>query len=410
MKDIIGLPIDFDFKSLSKLSDLIYFDGPLLSHFMNSNGDNYLFYWVDADDDANRWLVVRVGLPAIQQYIKRKKTLFDLLHSSLEATVVIADINTEIECVNAICTTMASLPEEYLPDIDCFYTFQPDLSAKAYEILRLFDRSSLEIHLTGHNVGYGEMHYEDFVNVNQKLFSLWDRLSDKYYVKLCEAYKANNQKRSVPLGKKEEFRKIMQMDYSYAMAGSVRIVLTPRDRTYDFAPSSTDAFIQEFSNVIECGNTIERIREYTVKYGPEVMYDYKELVDLSCDKQLNIGVVHYCHADKSSRTVAINNTNKTRIAENLSNEVCEVEEIEIVGRFYSINTKNFKYGFSSVEDHGEKSDGSFEPIIRHLVPNFSFTKLYKVRISRNIKQKMTKCDQNYDKMFEISEIKPDQDE
>ena len=117
MKDIVGFPIDFDFKSLSKLSDLIYFDGPLLSHFMNSNRDNYLFYWVDADDDANRWLVVRVGMPAIQQYIRGEVTLFDLLHSSLEATVVIADINTEIECVNAICTTMASLPEEYLPDI-----------------------------------------------------------------------------------------------------------------------------------------------------------------------------------------------------------------------------------------------------------------------------------------------------
>lgn len=35
---------------LTKVSDLIYFDGPFLSHYVHKSGDNYLSYWVDCDD------------------------------------------------------------------------------------------------------------------------------------------------------------------------------------------------------------------------------------------------------------------------------------------------------------------------------------------------------------------------
>ena len=57
MKTINGFSINFDFSKLIKVADLIYYDGPLLSHYVSNKGENYLFYWVDVDNEYNRWVV-----------------------------------------------------------------------------------------------------------------------------------------------------------------------------------------------------------------------------------------------------------------------------------------------------------------------------------------------------------------
>lgn len=45
MKQIKGINIKKrDFSNFKKVADLIYFDGPLLSHYVTDKGDNYLFY------------------------------------------------------------------------------------------------------------------------------------------------------------------------------------------------------------------------------------------------------------------------------------------------------------------------------------------------------------------------------
>lgn len=57
---------------LTKVSDLIYFDGPFLSHYVHKSGDNYLSYWVDCDGEFQRWLVFRVGITSLQKYVDKK--------------------------------------------------------------------------------------------------------------------------------------------------------------------------------------------------------------------------------------------------------------------------------------------------------------------------------------------------
>ena len=69
MKCIEGYNIDYDFSQFKKVADLIYFEGPLLSHYVSSKGDDYLFYWVDRDGCDNRWLVLRVSMANLQKYI-----------------------------------------------------------------------------------------------------------------------------------------------------------------------------------------------------------------------------------------------------------------------------------------------------------------------------------------------------
>jgi hypothetical protein len=62
MKDVFSLTTltALPMGGLRHVRDLIYFDGPLLSHFKHPKGDDYLYYWCDCDEQANRWMVLRV--------------------------------------------------------------------------------------------------------------------------------------------------------------------------------------------------------------------------------------------------------------------------------------------------------------------------------------------------------------
>jgi len=58
MKEVNGFSMSFDFSKLKKKVDLIEMDGPLLSLYQNEQGDSYLFYWLDADSQYNRWMLI----------------------------------------------------------------------------------------------------------------------------------------------------------------------------------------------------------------------------------------------------------------------------------------------------------------------------------------------------------------
>ena len=96
MREIKGYNIDYDFSSFRKIADLIYFEGPLLSHYVSSKGDDYLFYWVDSDSNDNRWLVLRVSLANLQKYIGKDITLRELIETPNDGYLYTVDVNNDI--------------------------------------------------------------------------------------------------------------------------------------------------------------------------------------------------------------------------------------------------------------------------------------------------------------------------
>lgn len=60
MKEVNGKPSNFNIFDLTKVSDLIEFDGPLLSHFINDKNEDFLFLWCDVDQAYNRWVIFKV--------------------------------------------------------------------------------------------------------------------------------------------------------------------------------------------------------------------------------------------------------------------------------------------------------------------------------------------------------------
>ena len=127
MKTIKGICIKKrNFDKFKKVADLIYFDGPLLSHYVTNKGDNYLFYWIDQDDTNNRWMFIRTDYDNIQKYTNKKQTLRNVLSSPLDDIVYTVDIDEEGNHHNFQAHSIEDLPEDYLPTEDSYYEFEPE--------------------------------------------------------------------------------------------------------------------------------------------------------------------------------------------------------------------------------------------------------------------------------------------
>lgn len=132
MKQIKGINIKIkDFSKFKKVADLIYFDGPLLSHYVTEKGDNYLFYWIDEDDECNRWMVVRTDYANIKRYINHQITLLEVLTTPIDDIVYTMDIDDAGNHHNFQVHALEDLPEDYLPTPDSFYEFEPEDVNKA---------------------------------------------------------------------------------------------------------------------------------------------------------------------------------------------------------------------------------------------------------------------------------------
>lgn len=100
MRKIEGYDIQYDFSGFKKIADLIFFEGPFLSHYISDKGDDYLFYWVDKDETDNRWLVLRVSLANLQKYIAKELTLLQLIESPNDGYLYTVDVDNDVNYHN----------------------------------------------------------------------------------------------------------------------------------------------------------------------------------------------------------------------------------------------------------------------------------------------------------------------
>ena len=135
MRQIKGYNIDYDFSGFRKIADLIYFEGPLLSHYVSSKGDDYLFYWVDKDESDNRWLVLRTSLANLQKYMGKVITLRELIESPNDGYLYSVDVSNDISYHDVKLVQPSALPEEYLPEKDSYYAFEPIPMDEAEELM-----------------------------------------------------------------------------------------------------------------------------------------------------------------------------------------------------------------------------------------------------------------------------------
>ena len=113
---------------LRKISDLIEFDGAILSHFIDKKENNYLYYWTDQNEDFNRWLIWRIDKNDLFEYLRGKLSLREILLNRNKEFIYSVDINRELEYKNITAIEIDDCPSEYLPEKSSyFYSEFPEL-------------------------------------------------------------------------------------------------------------------------------------------------------------------------------------------------------------------------------------------------------------------------------------------
>jgi hypothetical protein len=164
MENLQGVNIEsLPLKSLTKVSDLYYFDGPLLSHYQSSNGENYFYHWVDVDNDYNRWLVFRVSNERLQAFMNKRISLHKIISEPDDHFVYKVDINKDFEQENVMMVYPENIPETYLPvkqstfDVETKHDFNLASFSEQYHqgVLQAYYNNSSK-------VGYNEINIELF--------------------------------------------------------------------------------------------------------------------------------------------------------------------------------------------------------------------------------------------------------
>lgn len=381
MKTINGFNLKFDFSKLIKVADLIYYEGPLLSHYMSSKGENYLFYWVDVDDEYNRWVVIRTDIFSIQQYLEKKVTLHSVITHPNDGFVYTVDIDNDIQYHNIKVIPIDDLPEEYIPTENSYYSFEVKDDMDLAAISQKYSSGILEIHISGRDVKYGSIPLNKFAPIIPKIEEIRKSMSSKF-IKRVKHLNANLEK-----GAKQnidrELRLDTQFEYMYSLAGSIRIILKPINQQVSFSSTYSDDFAQDLIHLFKAGYDKESILSFSGLYDKNVLKKYNDFVSFLNEEDLALGIKWHNANSSISYKQEISTNDAKKILANLSDfEFNNKEEIKLCGRFYLINIRSGNYAFESTEGDDFKSIGYLDEARRQMAYNITFNKTYQVVIER----------------------------
>ncbi len=136
MKELKGTIIDKLPFELIKQGDIVYYEGPLESHFIDENGNNYLMLWHDINKTVDRCILFKVNDNSFKEYIFGEISLYDLIQK--EETVYIIDINNS-EYVSIINVEINEIVD--LPSIDS-YLNEELMESYAKNLLKEYDKDN----------------------------------------------------------------------------------------------------------------------------------------------------------------------------------------------------------------------------------------------------------------------------
>ena len=132
MEKLNAFPItDLGIK-LKLQGDLLYHEGPLLSHFVNADNINehYFYKWADSDDECNRWLIFRVSVEKLQLFFEQKLSLLQLIKQN--PFVYFIDLDNDLNQKNVLICETSHIPEDYLPSANAVFK---ELQYEAYALV-----------------------------------------------------------------------------------------------------------------------------------------------------------------------------------------------------------------------------------------------------------------------------------
>ncbi|HEY5750947.1 MAG TPA: DUF6575 domain-containing protein [Chryseolinea sp.] len=112
-----------------KVEDLLVYDGPVLSHFVNPAGDHFLYYWVDETEQYYQWLIFKIEISLLNNYLTGALSLREImLHETIPFYHTADTRKSSGELVenvweNVRLINKGALSADDLPGDGSYYTF-----------------------------------------------------------------------------------------------------------------------------------------------------------------------------------------------------------------------------------------------------------------------------------------------
>ena len=102
------------------------------------------YFCVTLHDDYSRlknwelhysWIVLRVSLSSLQKYIGKELTLRELIEHPNDGYLYVVDIDNSLVYHDIKLVQPSALPDDYLPENDSYYEFEPIPAEDAKELM-----------------------------------------------------------------------------------------------------------------------------------------------------------------------------------------------------------------------------------------------------------------------------------
>jgi hypothetical protein len=116
---------------LTNVGDLIFFDGPLMSLFMDKQKSRFfIFDWVKTNEQFNQWIAYQVPLSYVADFMEGALSHRDLLRNSLKNEFILIDIDDDLNYFQLQFLRFEELPSSYLPQENTYFSIKdcPDFS------------------------------------------------------------------------------------------------------------------------------------------------------------------------------------------------------------------------------------------------------------------------------------------
>lgn len=404
MKEINGQNIIFNINQLHKVSDLIAFDGPLLSHFMNDKGDSFLFYWVDVDDNYNRWMIFRTDLSQIQNYLNKKETLYNLILECNDEYVYFVDIDDDNNYHNICYTSVKLIEDDYLPEKNSYYQFDLVDDYNLSAVSQKFNTGILELKITGKNVGYGSIPLDKLAYIIPQIEEIRKAMSSKFINRRKKALSTDADKRQVQT---KILKQETQYEFIYSRAGSFSMIFRPitQQTTIPNIRTISDEFAEDFVELFNSGFDKENIENFSLNYDKNLIQKYFDLIYFMNENELGIDIEWMNNQSKTNFNKNIKPNETVEILKNLSDfKYTGEEQIKYKGRFYALNTRSGTYSFESTEGDDFKSNGYFDQNRKAMSITIKFNSEYEVVINRKSSEKIGGKEKIKDTIISFFEI------
>lgn len=405
MNEIIGTNTEMNFAGFKKVSDLIYFDGPLLSHYIDHNGDNYLFMWIDSNSSFNRWLYFRIDNNTLSLYLAKELSLREVIIRQANPICFMVDIDNQVNYHNNKVIIWDNFPMDLLPDADSYYEFSQKNNIDLASFSKQNESGVLEIRL------FNELHAHSPLTLG-KLSQVLPYFED-VRKSLSTGFVKNKKREIRDSGGSvhEDITRIIRLNTEYqvvyAMTGSFRLILKPLGTQIDMpgSKSISDVFAEELKELMFSGLRMDSIEQYSKRYDKNLIKKYSDLVEHLNSSNISMDIKWFNLSSAFSLKEVLSKSERTTILSNLSGFNFDgTEEITLRGRFYSLNVNTKRYSFESTEQDNFKSSGLFDTDRARMSYRIKFDKIYEIIVKRRTQEKVGLKDKISDTCISFHEI------